>query len=100
MKIKRSVVLTTIVPEAIADAEIFKAAAKQLAVDALCEAYGISPAETKAWTLWAEFVTDAGGMWHIHVSGTDAYAMGYVMIQAQTGEILGATLDSIAIGNG
>ena len=30
MKIKRSVVLTTIVPEAIADAEIFKAAAKQL----------------------------------------------------------------------
>ena len=30
MKIKRSVVLTTIVPEAIADAEIFKATAKQL----------------------------------------------------------------------
>lgn len=79
---------------------IDEAAAKQLAVDALCEAYGISPAETKAWTLWAEFVTDAGGMWHIHVSGTGAYATGYVMIQAQTGEILGATLDSIAIGNG
>lgn len=31
MKIKRSVVLTTIVPEAVADAEIFETAAKQLA---------------------------------------------------------------------
>ncbi len=79
---------------------IDEAAARQLALDALCEAYGISPADTKDWTLWAEFVTDAGGAWRVNLNGTGAYGMGYALIQAQTGEILGAQLDALATGNG
>ena len=54
----------------------------------------------RGWLTHTEYTLDNGGTWTVWLQGTGSYGMGFVSLEAATGNVLMVQMDSLTVGNG
>ena len=80
--------------------DISQQEAELLAVMAVSGAYDALESDVRGWLTHTEYTLDNGGTWTVWLQGTGSYGMGFVSIEAATGNVLMVQMDSLTVGNG
>ena len=80
--------------------DISQQEAESLAVMAVSGAYDALESDVRGWLTHTEYTLDNGGTWTVWLQGTGSYGMGFVSLEAATGNVLMVQMDSLAVGNG